>query len=391
MTTKNLFYFLALIDLIATCPCLAQKPEVGLKAPEISSAIWVKPDTQRNLKGKPMLIDFWATWCSPCVVEFPKLNELQEKYKSKIDIVSISIEPEAKIKLFTQKRNLNTVVLSDPNGRISEKYQVQALPTKFLVDSLGVISWIGVGSAMIDSVLSRFVAGKPLDKYISNSITEKQKKMVEIMLPQEHVKDELYTFKAFKTSDDFKRHMMITSPSPSTLLVLANNVTEIDFLKKYYKNSDLRYKSRGEEPKSHVYFETKLLTEDEANWIVAINLAASNLRTFTLKKEKVNGLQLTVADQEKFKSVLYDYKSPGKIQIENNSLEFVCYDIKSLEAILEEHFKQYFNFLIDDKDVLLGLTLDVTSINSLKEAFARMGVVMNQSSFEIDIVDFKKN
>jgi thiol-disulfide isomerase/thioredoxin len=114
------------------------------------------------LKGKVVVIDFWATWCGPCVASFPSLQKVYEKYKSNPDVVILTLntweneegaEREAKVRKFMEEKKYTFPVLFDDN--IVFKYGVNGIPTKFFIDKKGMIQFesVGFGGAkMVDEM-----------------------------------------------------------------------------------------------------------------------------------------------------------------------------------------------------------------------------------------------
>ncbi|MDP4553477.1 TlpA disulfide reductase family protein [Alkalihalobacillus macyae] len=95
------------------------------------------------LQEKPLIINFWASWCEPCNNEAPLLVDLYEQYGENVEFYGINTtDGELKIKDakgFTDKFNINFPVLLDIEGRVSKEYGVIALPTTYFIDQNGVI------------------------------------------------------------------------------------------------------------------------------------------------------------------------------------------------------------------------------------------------------------
>ncbi|MCG6550909.1 MAG: TlpA family protein disulfide reductase [Candidatus Magnetominusculus sp. LBB02] len=95
-----------------------------------------------TLRGKAVLINFWATWCQPCVDELPSMNKLYLKYKQQgFEVVAVGLDNSpAKVKKFVANNPLNFTVLSDPDKRVAKKlYKVMAQPTSYLISREGKI------------------------------------------------------------------------------------------------------------------------------------------------------------------------------------------------------------------------------------------------------------
>ena len=92
-----------------------------------------------SLKGKPVLVDFWASWCGPCRESFPWMDEIKKKYPE-LEILAINLDEErvdADEFLLEMPTELNIVF--DPEGELAEKYQVDAMPSSYLIDANGNI------------------------------------------------------------------------------------------------------------------------------------------------------------------------------------------------------------------------------------------------------------
>jgi len=92
----------------------------------------------RDLKGKVVLVNFWATWCPPCRKEMPDLQALYDKYKDHgFVVVSISDEEAAKVQPFIAERKITYPVLLDPGRKVNDLFQVEGIPKSFVYDRSG--------------------------------------------------------------------------------------------------------------------------------------------------------------------------------------------------------------------------------------------------------------
>jgi thiol-disulfide isomerase/thioredoxin len=114
-----------------------------LKGDTLSSSSW---------SGKPLLIDFWATWCTACRKTIPELNRFQSLYKQKgLEVISINLDqgsPEP-ISAFAEKLGIQYPILLDPQDRVSPQLGVEVLPSLFLFGRDGALlhSWVGYEDA----------------------------------------------------------------------------------------------------------------------------------------------------------------------------------------------------------------------------------------------------
>jgi peroxiredoxin len=92
----------------------------------------------RELRGKVVLVNFWATWCPPCRKEMPDLEAVYNKYKDQgLVVLSISDEEPAKVSPFIAERNISYPVLLDPGRKVNEAFVVEGIPKSFVYDREG--------------------------------------------------------------------------------------------------------------------------------------------------------------------------------------------------------------------------------------------------------------
>lgn len=122
-----------------------------------------KPVSSGDFKGKVVVVDFWATWCPPCVAEIPGYVKLQEKYaKDGLVIVGISLDEGGVdlVKKFAASKKIN-YPLAMGDGAVVEAFGgVEAIPTTFVIDREGRIQHKKVGAVKeeeFESVLKKFL------------------------------------------------------------------------------------------------------------------------------------------------------------------------------------------------------------------------------------------
>jgi len=109
-----------------------EHPEFTLK--DLSGETW----TFAELRGKVVLVNFWATWCPPCRKEMPDLETLYGRFSSKgLVVLGISDEEAAKVEPFIRERKVSFPVLLDPGRKVNEMFVVEGIPKSFVYDREG--------------------------------------------------------------------------------------------------------------------------------------------------------------------------------------------------------------------------------------------------------------
>jgi thiol-disulfide isomerase/thioredoxin len=104
------------------------------------------PQSVGAVRGRVVLLDFWATWCAPCRVVIPKLDALQARYGAQgLTVLGVSTEDTADVATFTQRMAMRYGVAVDKHAQTTRSYGVVSLPTLVVIDKRGVVRDVSVG------------------------------------------------------------------------------------------------------------------------------------------------------------------------------------------------------------------------------------------------------
>lgn len=116
--------------------------EIGRKAPDfVLQDIYGKKITLSQFAGnKPVILNFWATWCPPCKQEMPLLQKYYDKHKDGIEIIAVNMQEDPTlVKDWIKDFEITYTILLDPAEKVKQLYNIYAKPTTYFIDKKGII------------------------------------------------------------------------------------------------------------------------------------------------------------------------------------------------------------------------------------------------------------
>ena len=143
---------------LAASEAAAPAPEVGAPAPDFTLET-VDGESLRlsDLRGKVVAVNFWATWCAPCRLEMPDLQERAERFPDRLAVIGVNFaETAEEVDAFRREVGVDFPLLLDPEADVQRLYRVLGYPTTFFIDEEGTIRFQHVG----------LMSGGQLDEYL---------------------------------------------------------------------------------------------------------------------------------------------------------------------------------------------------------------------------------
>lgn len=129
-----------ILILLTGCYGGSRPSRIGSAAPDFTVHDSEKTVTLSQFKGQVVVLNFWATWCPPCVEEVPSLVQMQQRMKAKgVTVVAVSIdEDESAYRQFVKDHGMNLLTVRDPEQKTSKLYGTAGWPETYVIDRSGV-------------------------------------------------------------------------------------------------------------------------------------------------------------------------------------------------------------------------------------------------------------
>jgi len=122
---------------LSGCYTGSRPPRIGSNAPDFT----VQNVTLSQFHGQVVVLNFWATWCAPCVEEVPSLVEMQRRMKAKgVTVVAVSVDvDDSAYQRFVKDHNVNLLTVRDPDQKANSLYGTSKFPETYIIDRNGVM------------------------------------------------------------------------------------------------------------------------------------------------------------------------------------------------------------------------------------------------------------
>lgn len=352
---------------------------VGKMAPNINITDYIfNTPSDKNFKNKFILLEFWATWCGPCLEEVPSLNKLQEKFKSKKDFVFISITNEKPDKVLRTLKRIpfNSIVVSDQTGKtfknfIEDKDGSYSIPKTILIDNKGIVKWIGSPYDLNDLILDKFINMKGLS-VLDNSINNRPPDPIFIKPSEEKITDiaykmiyneaTLYSFTLLNgNKNEFNMNFNNLRAEGLYFDLNKNLISIISNLSNVLESQIILPENLKEQNYSLFFKNKNFITENESKLDIKINLLKSLHLTENVIHKNTDVYVLKVKNKNKLEEIL------NETEVKNgyNGTHFLFSNVDIDVTIKSISF--YYKIIIKDKTNLKGKYDFILKNNSLED------------------------
>jgi len=171
----QLFVGLASILLLISCNNTPKTVEVGKQVPKYTFTEVLNNSNQElsieELKGKVVILEFWATWCSSCLPAMKKLDSLQTKFQNKLEIISISTESRKRIEKYITNTNTKLKIAIDTLHQ--KEFPYRTIPHSIIIDKNGIVKAITSPENITEELVEKLIEGKQIEKLaVKGQITD---------------------------------------------------------------------------------------------------------------------------------------------------------------------------------------------------------------------------
>jgi cytochrome c biogenesis protein CcmG, thiol:disulfide interchange protein DsbE len=130
-----------LLLVLSGCYSGTRPPRIGSQAPNFTVQDSQAKVTLSQYRGEVVVLNFWATWCAPCVEEIPSLVEMQRRMKSEgVTVIAVSVDvDENAYKQFVKDHNVNLLTVRDASQKSNQLYGTFKFPETYVIDRNGIM------------------------------------------------------------------------------------------------------------------------------------------------------------------------------------------------------------------------------------------------------------
>jgi thiol-disulfide isomerase/thioredoxin len=299
-------------------------------------------NVETNKVPKIIVLEFWATWCAPCVAAIPHINSLSDKYKDNVTFISITDEKPCKIEEFLKRKEMKTTVVTDTTRSTLINFKINSLPSTMIINTSGILVWSGNPTWLNDSILSAVIDGKVLFPKNNKFIKENEVKNI-------NKSDDIsFTINVLKPGEA-NQQISAEKISDSAAYIKLYNLNIATIVRKYSGMSSHRIiqtGNRNETPLSILFLSSKPTFKNNSEAHEFILSTLSNLFNFRVRKiqKQYEAFVFSITDKTKFEKCKNKDIKEGS-HLSSNEEEVIGTNITLTQLIgsLEEDFEIILN------------------------------------------------
>lgn len=342
------------------------------------------PITEEIDQTKIKVIEFWATWCGPCIASFPNLENIQEEFKDHIQIISISEEPKQKVVSFVKNKNFKLDFFVDASKRLFKRFDILSLPLTAIVSKNNKLIWVGK-SYKLKEVLNQYLSKNHISKNIKNITHSKYYSEASNKSPKINNQFE-YSINLGKESDPYMVKNQKNKEHTVNIKYLGVTVTEI--LTDLLDISSLRIINNRKDLNNTIVNVIAKSNTDNITYGMSIGFIIKDLKKLfkfqiSTKKEATDIYELKVLDIKKLSLYKNDIPGGGFARTKDGQLTMTRLKVSELSFLLERKLEKVIvsNEKLEEKyDLKLNLSDNIIDLNKQLKIY---GLVIHPIKKEI--------
>lgn len=362
---------------------------VNEKAPPIHITHWIEnAPVDKDLINKYIVLEFWATWCGPCIAAVPHMNEIQIEFNQEdLYYISITDETVEKVERTLERIDFKSMVVTDLTGKTQINYGdgvkgLDTYPLTVLIDKTGIVKWIGEPKNLDATIMSSFLADEDIPS-----------KEIQKAEPVEYVeKQKTYSLKDLVSNNEVKYYFEINPSEGSSEKSKMAMGTSIIMLGGYrlediyneimnIKSDQLKFPESLREKRFDLIYKS-IEQSDNLDLLERSILEKLNLEKQTeIKNAKI--YVVSVQDKSLLKETLekrFSSKSDA-----GDKLIFTAYSIKNmldeLSNISSISFEQY-----EDIEIQYDFIIDTHSKDAILKSLKSYGLIVEEKESENEYI-----
>jgi thiol-disulfide isomerase/thioredoxin len=336
---------------------------------------------------KMIVLDFWATWCAPCIASFPHLDSIQKSFQKNVQVIAVSDESPLKVAGFLEKRRYSFSFFLDENKGLFKLFDVERRPLTAVIRQDGTLLWVG-NSGEVGAVLSND-AGNPLtpvlysqQKYYEASGSSGKEKPIY-----------LYQISLSDTSDIYEAKTQKSSSSDRAIDIYYRGVSIPEVLQDLLNVSSLQFVNNRPDLDTTLVNLLAKSTSKHISYTVEkekIILDLQRIFNFTLKKESkmVDAYCIEIIDSKKLSNYIDEISGGGMVQSDGNNYNIMRLSLPELASFFEKKLKVFVSFQGDELDKFNLVLEKFKTIEDLnKQLETKFGLKLKPSEASILIIE----
>jgi thiol-disulfide isomerase/thioredoxin len=338
--------------------------------------------------NKITIIDFWATWCGPCIAAFPELDSIQKKYQDKIQILALSTDPPEKVGKFLKNKSYSFSFFIDKDTSLFSLFRVKGVPLTCLFSSTGDFLWAGA-SKNLERVLTDHLNGKNIKPELSRkkdftdeeNVTESSNSIF------------IYSIARSNKAKEYSASVQHNIDLPINIKYVATPVSEV--IQDLLGIPMLRFKNdKSALDTINIDLLAKSNSPAFTNKLVSKRILTdlADIFEFSIFEElrEVTVYNISVTNRTKLNNYKEFIEGGGMVKKENDKVVFTMLDLYQLASYLEKNFKAFIVYEGDETTKYTFTLNKFTTIENLEaELTEKLGLTLKKTVKKLSFVEIK--